>query len=276
VVKQTFSPGSPIQSGRLAVNFGLSASRRRGSQTHRESFQLHMKGPFQSLGAGRAPRFALTVALRSSAVPRTLHATVTSTGAQLFIGLDGRQFLAPPASARALQQGYARASGGSASTGGSPLAALGLDPAAWLVNPRIAGSRTLGGVQTTHVVAGLNVSRFLADASALSSAAAPIGLGAARQGPGVAASALAGAPPGAFRVKRVDLFSGAKDHLLRRLALRLTLVATPQSRAALGDLRRATLTLVLGLSALNQPQKIAAPRHARPFSELAPLLAGHS
>jgi hypothetical protein len=274
VVKETFASGKPVQSGRVNLVFGLGVRRVSGSHAHGESFLLHLSGPFQSRGAQRLPRFQLAVQQRSSAPPaRALRATATSTGTQLFIGFGGRQFLAPPATERALEQGYARAGGGAASANGSPLASLGIDPGAWLTHPRIAGSRRVGGVDTVHVVSGLNVSRFLADASALSSAASPLALGAGAHGAGLLPRGLATVPAGDVRVARVDLFTGAKDHLPRRLSLRLTIAGTP---ASLGDVRRVTLTLVLGLSALNQPQRIVAPSNPRPPSELARLLGAHS
>jgi hypothetical protein len=272
LVKNAFASQHPVSSGRVDLTFALTTSRRTGLHAASDEFRLHLRGPFQSLGASRLPRFDLAVKLRSRALPgRTVHATVTSTGGQLFIGLDGSQFLASATTLRALQQGYIQASGRAASDGGSPLATLGLDPAAWLMHPRIAGSRRLAGVDTVHLVAALNVARFLADARPLSSAVSAIGAGA--QSSPLLGAALGSPPSGAVRVARVDLFTGTHDNLPRRLSVRLTVAGTPSTQAALGDIRHATLRLVVALSDLNRPQKIVAPPRPRPAAELSPLLA---
>jgi hypothetical protein len=270
-VKNAFASQHPISSGRLDLTLALTTSRTRGSHAAGDAFLLALGGPFQSLGPSRLPRFDLAVKLRSRALSgRTLHATVTSTGGQLFIGLDGRRFLASAATLRALQQGYIQASGQAASAGGSSLATLGLDPGAWLVHPRIAGSSRLDGVDVVHLVAGLNVPRFLADARPPSSS---IGGRAGAQSSPLLGAALGSVPAGAVRAARVDLFTGTRDNLPRRLSLRFAVAGTPRTQAALGDVRRATLKLVVALSDLNRPQKIVAPTGPRPASELAPLLA---
>jgi hypothetical protein len=274
LVKNAFASPHPISSGRLDLTLALTTSRASGSHAAGDAFLLALRGPFQSLGPSRLPRFDLAVKLRSGALAgRTLRATVTSTGGQLFIGLDRRQFLASAATLRALQQGYIQASGPAASAGGSSLATVGLDPGAWLVHPRIAGSSRLDGVDVVHLVAGLNVARFLADARPLSSSASAIGGGAGAQSSPLLGPARGSLPAGAVRVARVDLFTGKRDDLPRRLSLRLAVAATPRTQAALGDVRRATLRLVVALSDLNRPQKIVAPTRPRPASELAPLLA---
>jgi hypothetical protein len=273
LVKNTFASRHPISSGRVDLTLALTTNRASGSHAADGALLLALGGPFQSLGPSRLPRFDLAVKLRSRALPgRTVHATVTSTGGQLFIGLDSRRFLGSAATLRALRQGYVQASGRAASAGGSPLATLGLDPGAWLVHPRIAGSTRLDGVDVVHVVAALNVARFLADARPLFSSASAIGSGAGAQSPSLLGAELGSAPASAVRASRVDLFTGTRDNLPRRLSLRLAVAGTPRTRAAPGGVRRATLRLVVELSDLNRPQTIVAPTRPRPASELAPLL----
>lgn len=273
-VDRALTPTTPLGSGRLDALLTLKIGRLQGSHARREAFQLHLRGPFESLGASRLPRFALAVQQRSGPPhAQTLRATATSTGTQLFIGFRGQQFLAPASTVRALRQGFAEAAGQASPQGSST--ALGLDPGRWLSHPTVSGSWRIGGVETVHVVSGLDVPRFLADARALSAATAPVGIGTRAGGAEALSAALAGGGAGAVRVARVDLFTGEQDHLLRRLSLRLVLSPAPQTPASRANARRVTITLVLGVSALNKPQSIATPRNPRPLSELFPLLAAH-
>lgn len=281
LVNDTFASHKPAESGRVRLSFVLSTVSSRGARGASDVLAVRLRGPFQSLGPARLPRFALQIALssrgrRSSgrpSAPRTLRAGVTSTAGALFVELAGTQFLAPPATVQALLQGYAQASGtASSSPGGSPLARLGLDARGWLVHPRVAGPARVAGAETTHIVAGVDVARFLADMRKLSAAVAPLALGAGTPGSGLLSPALAAALSSSVRSARANIYTGARDHLLRRLSLALAIAPTARTRPSLGGLRLATLRLLFGLTDLNQPQRILAPSNPQPFTKLLPAL----
>lgn len=270
LLSQTFESHKPIESGRLDLSLALSPAGSGGALSSSEAFALRLRGPFQSLGPARLPRFALQLSLRAAGL--TLQAGATSTAGKFFIELAGKPFLAPASTVAALQNGYAQATRASTpAQRRSTFGALGLDPTRWLVHPTLAGTATVAGAETVHIVAGLNASRFLADAERLSGAGGTLGLGAG--GPGALFSAARlSALSSSVRSARVDVYAGAHDHLLRRLSLSATLSTTSQARAALGALRGASITLVLQFAGLNQPQAIPAPSNPQPISQLGPAL----
>ena len=98
----------------------------------------------------------------------------------------------------------------------------------------------------------------------------PGGLGGG--GAGTLAQAPLSALAGTVRSARVDLYSGAADHILRRLSVTAAVASTARNGAALAGGRTATLTLALQFAELNRPQTIVPPRDPRPFAELAPLV----
>jgi hypothetical protein len=264
LLKDTFSPRTPISSGLLDLSFALSA--RGGAPDSSGPFSLRVRGPFQDAGAGRLPHFALAIA--SDGAGQTLKVGATSTAHRLYLELGGASFLAPAAYMQALEEGYAQAGGGSSAAGGrSTFAGLGVDPGAWLTHPSIAGPVRLAGVDTVHIVAGLDAARFLADAERLSSAGAALGPGA-----GMLTRERSAALSRSVRAARVDVYTGARDHLLRRLSLSAAVSPSGSARAALGGLRDGTLTFVLALTGLNRPQAIAAPGNLQPLSRLGPAL----
>jgi hypothetical protein len=266
LLKDTFSPHKPISSGVLALSFALNA--RGGAPGAKGSFSLELAGPFESTDTGRLPHFALALTLDTAG--RTLRAGATSTAGHLYLQLGGVSFLAPAASMRALEQGYAQASGGSSSARSrAAFATLGIDPAAWLTHPSIAGSATVAGAETVHILSGLDTARFLADVERLSSAGLSLGAG---QGAAPLTPARSAALAASVRAARVDVYAGARDHLLRRLALSAAVSTTPAARAALGGLAGGTLSFVLQFTQLDRPQTIAAPRNSRPLSRLGPAL----
>jgi hypothetical protein len=273
LLDDTFASRTPAASGHLALS--LAASARSGGSRPDEAFALRLTGPFESLGPARLPRFALKLNVTSAGrAPgaRTLRAGATSTGGRLFVELAGRQFIAPARTVAALQRGYAEAGAGKAGSGaGSPFGALGLDPRAWLTHPRIAGSARIAGAEATHIVAELNAARFLADAQRLSAAGAGLGLGSRAPGSPLLSPALVSALSSSLRSARVDVYTGASDHLLRRLSLR-TAILPAATGAATGGPGRGTFRLLLTLTRLNKPQAISAPSGAQPLARALPEL----
>jgi len=275
LLDETFGSHEPITSGRISLRLALTAEGAR--QPPGEGLALRLRGPFQSLGSTQLPRFALQVDLRSPGVRapgHVLHAGATAIGGRLFITLDGRHFLAPPAVAAALGRGYAAAAGGVPAHGSRPsLATFGLEPRAWLQHPRIAGSARVAGTDTTHILAGIDVARFLADMQKLGAAGVPLIAEGAE-----AFDALSPALSSSVRSARADIYTGKTDHLLRRLVLSASIppaAAAPTAAlsgklagTALGGSRGATLSLAIDLALLNQPQRILAPGHLQPLAQL--------
>ena len=137
----------------------------------------------------------------------------------------------------------------------------------------MVGSVEVLGVQTLHIVAGLNTARFLAAAAKVSASGGVLGLGSGAGGAGALSPALLSALAGSLHSSRVEMYTGTEDHLLRRLSVSAAIVAaTPQARAALGGSRSATLAFVLQFAGVNRPQTIPAPPNPRPLSELGPAL----
>jgi hypothetical protein len=268
LLKETFSSHQSISSGLLELTLALSGRGGAGAPASPGVFSLHLAGPFQSAGPGRLPQFALTLALQTRG--RTLSSGAVSTAGRLYLELGGVAFLAPAAAVQALEQGYAQASGGLFTRGRrSTSATVGIDPAAWLTHASRSGSAKLGGTDTVHLLAGLDTARFLADAERLSSAGGALAGG---KGAGVLTPARAEALSASVRSARVDIYTGARDHLLRRLALSAAVSTTAAARAALGGLVDGTLTFVLQFAQLGRPQTIAAPANPQPLSRLGPEL----
>jgi hypothetical protein len=249
VLGDTFSTHKPIKSGVVDASLEVTGpDGRRGSH----GFSLLLDGPFQSAGAGRLPQFALGITL--AAGQRMTTAGAISTAGGLYLKLGGQSFVVPSANARALAQGYAP---------------LGIEPRAWLRHAAVAGTAHVGGLEVTHIVAGLDTARFLADAERLSGAALALGEGL---GATLLTPARAGALASSVRDGRVDIYAGSHDHLLRRLLLRAAVSGGAAARAAVGDLAGGTLRFALQFLDLERPQTITPPGRPLPLSQLGPAL----
>lgn len=233
VLKQTFTGTKRMDSGRFSVRLNVDGS---------QPTAIVLRGAFQTRGTGRTPKFDVNAdvgAQRLGAV---------STGDRGFVRRDGQAYAVPPALFEQFAGALAQATG---KPGAATRATLGLDPRSWLQDPRIAGDATVGDVRTTRITANLDGTRFLGGLRALLERVRSLGVGGAT-GPLPEARAVRGG--------RVELDSGKADRLLRRLAVRL--------QAADG----ASMRLEYAITGLDEPQAIAAPRAAKPLSELLPGL----
>jgi hypothetical protein len=123
-------------------------------------------------------------------------------------------------------------------------------PQGWVADPKVEGTETLDGVETTHVSASIDAGRVLRDLD--------------RSFPSVD---LPNRAEVARAVKKAELnaWVGADDGILRRLAVVLAVV---------DDGERGAVALDVKLTGVNEPQDIEAPANVapgRPGGELGEL-----
>jgi hypothetical protein len=268
LLNDTFSGHTQIESGKVNLSFAVSAA---GSSAATKPLSVRLSGPFQNAGAGKLPHFALQLEL--TAAGHALNAGATSTGSALFVELAGTWFSTPQSTYRALEQGYAQATkSASTAKARSTFASLGIDPGRWLSNPTKVGTVTIGGAQTVHLTAGVNVPALLADVSKLSQAGSALGFGSPVPGAGSISPTVVTELAKSIKSAHVDVYTGQDDHLLRRLEVSAVVSGTPQTQALLGGLSTADVKVLLEFSSLNQTQTISAPSNPEPTSQLLPAL----
>ncbi|MHB1538707.1 MAG: hypothetical protein ACYCUM_03510 [Solirubrobacteraceae bacterium] len=263
-LQQTFESGRKIQSGRFELELTVSGT---GSSVLAEPVGIKASGPFEESGAGKLPRF--DVALAISGNGHSLTAGAVSAAGKVYAELEGSAFVLPSSATSALEKSYAQAS--KAAGKGSTLSALGIEPSRWLTHPAVKGEPTLGGEATTEIEGGLDLSALLKDANRLSGTAGATGLGGAT---GSLSPSLLSSIAKAVESATVTVWTGNAKHVLRRLTLDASLAPKGEAAKALGGLTSAKLTLAVGLSHIDEPQKIEAPAKARPLSSLIEVLSG--
>jgi hypothetical protein len=144
------------------------------------------------------------------------------------------------------------------------LGSFGINPKDWLKNPRIAGHDTIDGTDTTHVAAGIDIPKLLADLNKLLQ----------RTSSSTGSTAVPTISPSsqakiAARVQNptVDVWTGSSDKMLRKLSVALTVPITGTTSTELGGVTSAAISLTLQYTSLNQPQTIKAPAGTRPYTE---------
>jgi hypothetical protein len=204
---------------------------------------VQVRGPFVAGEEGRAPTFAFSATRGNST------AGATWTGERGYVTLDGVAYQVSPLVTGQLVAGYEQAF----KNRGGLLA--GLDFSKWLSNPRNDGVSRVGGEETVELSGRADAQRVLADLETLQGRAGMVGV----PGLGGASQRLTpkqrSAAAGAIGTLDVTLYTGAADRVLRRLVVT-------------GDVDHGPAVLDVTFTRVGEDQTIAAPAHARPFSEL--------
>jgi hypothetical protein len=190
---------------------------------------------------------------------QSVSAGITTTGDEGFVSYQGTDYQLSDEVFRELQDAYAQAQ--SSQKQGMSLATLGLDPRKWLTDPRVDGESKVGDTETIKITGGVDVAKLLDDFGAAAERAGSLGFGGVE--PLTEAEKRQAAR--AFRDMRVEIHTGADDHILRRLAVTATVAAAGSQLPGAFELT---------LLDVNEDQEIEAPADARPFTELLGKLDG--
>lgn len=262
LLKQTFTGSHKVSSGNLNIAVTVDPS---GSTTFSGPIKLSFGGPFQSSAGGKLPQSNFTVSV--SALGKSGSLGLVSTGKSGYVTLQGTSYQLPAATFQKLESSLSQV-GTTGNNGGSgTLAKLGIKPLDWLQNPKVVGTESVGGTDTTHITASINVAAFLTDFSTFLQKASTLGVsGTSAASKGLSAT-VRNEIAGAVKNPRFDLWTGNSDKTLRRLTVALTVPVSGATSTQLGGLRSADIGLSMQYGDVNQPQTIAAPTTVRPYSE---------
>ena len=269
LLKDTFSGGKAVKSGKLDVSLGFQAQ---GLPTLTGPIAFKLAGPFASEGAGKLPKFDFNLDIAAGG--QTINAGAVSLGDTGYLKFGGHAYSVDKALFDQFKTGYEKSQQSAKSKDAGPsFKALGVSPSAWLKDARKVGKADVGGTSTFHIAAGVDVPRFLADVNTLLGKAKNLG-GSTTQGvpQGLSQTVMTTIELSVKRAQ-VDVYTGEKDHALRRLALSVSLAVPKDAQKAAGGLSSGELRFDLTIANLNSDQTINAPAGARPFSELQSALA---
>jgi hypothetical protein len=245
VLSDTAAKLGAIRSGDLSLSLHVDPH---GSGS---AFGFEVNGPFSLAKKGSLPVADLQYTQIANGQQGT--ARLISTGSKAYVQVGGTVYELPAEQTAELRNatGDLRSSGGLAQ----------LDIGDWIKDPKLSDGGEVGGADTKHVQAGLNTAAAVDDLLSLSR-----GFGSSL--PTLDAKSrkkLADATKSAS----LDLYTGAKDHLLRKLDIDADFgLSVPDSLAsALGTMVGAKVSFELGISRPNSTVHVSTPAHALPASE---------
>jgi len=262
LLEQTFSGSHTVNSGNLGINVTVTPS---GSSSLTAPVVFSFGGPFQSRGAGKFPASSFTVSLSTQVDTASLG--ILSTGGAGYVTLQGESYQLPAATFQRLESSFSSLASQSGNSGTTSLSRLGIDPLHWLVDPTVVGSGNVGGADTTHIHAGVNVSALLADLDTVLRKASSLGLSNAGGIPTNISPSARSRIAAEVKNPSFDVWTGTGDKTARKLSVNLTVPVSGQFSALLGGLRSAAISVTMQYANLNQPQTIPAPADVHPYSQ---------
>ncbi|HEU4658807.1 MAG TPA: hypothetical protein VFR97_14860 [Capillimicrobium sp.] len=246
ILEKTFDNSEGVSSGRLTVAFDLDVQDASGESA---DTSLKLTGPFDTPESDdQLPSFDFDLTVSSNG--QSIQGGAISTGDQGFLSLQGTDYAVPDDLFRQFRDSYVQAQQQAGKEQQPTLEALGIDPTTWITDPQKAGTEDVGGTETEHVTAGVDVPKLLND---LRKAADQAGSVAGQSGQ--LSDADIQAVQDQVSSAKVDVYTGKDDLRLRRLVVDVTL-------------KSGHAAFTLEIADLDEPQTIEAPTDTRPLQEL--------
>jgi hypothetical protein len=262
LLKQTFSEGKTPKSGKLHVALKLDGNLAGAAASGPVSVTLD--GPFESQGTGKLPKFDMDAALQGAG--QNFNAGATSTGEKGFVSFQGQDYAVSNQVFNQFKASYEQAV--KQSQGKSKqqsLATLGIDPAAWLKNPKNEGEAKVGDTDTIKISGDVDINRMLDDISKATAQARSLGIQGFDNLPSQLTPEQRKQAADSIKNLRTEIFTGKADTIMRRLHIAFDL---------LNGGEKANVDVDFSYTDVNEGQDIKSPSNAKPFDQLVGQLQG--
>lgn len=260
LLQQTFGPNDAAGSGRISGTIDITTT---GVPRFEGPVSLSMSGPFNTAPGSGTPQADLSLGIRLR--DQIYGASMFLVGDdQVLIGLGPSAYEVPAALATTIRKPLA----GSRNVLGSVLDVFAIAPGRWAARSQMAGNTSIGGVDTVHLTAGINLKTFFDDAAAFTRVLTSLRFTEIAGLPQVITPKLRAALVRSVTSATGDLYTGVSDHVVRRAHFDIRLRPSAADRRLLAGIRTMRLVGELGVSDVGAPQKVAAPRQRGSYREL--------
>ena len=217
VITETFSSKKEVNSGKLDMNVSAELEGSGAASQLDGPVSIKLAGPFQTRGDEALPEVDLDLSVSGGG--QTFTAGALTTGTAAYISYQGTDYRVPADQFRRLKRQIERdARRDNNRNNNFTFAQLGINPRDWIENPKNEGTEEVGGAQTIHVTADVNVAAFVNDLDDLLGRASSLGV-QNQQIPQNLTDRQKKQIEEAIQDVRFDLWTGEDDKILRRIEL---------------------------------------------------------
>jgi hypothetical protein len=198
---------------------------------------------------------------------QTFTAGALTTGESAFISYQGTDYRVPDRQFERYKRQIERDARRDDQNNNFTFAQLGINPRDWIENPKNEGTEDVGGAQTIHVSADVNVGAFVDDLDNVLQRASRLGV-QNQQVPDDLSERQKRQLEEAIQDVRFDLWTGEEDKILRRIEVEFGFEVPRALRQDTQGVEQGNVEMALEIADVNQEQTINPPEDARPLSEL--------
>jgi hypothetical protein len=256
LIRQTFGPNDKASSGNLSGVIDITV---KGLKRYKEPIQVSVVGPFTDAGGQPEAMLDISLALRGGILGGDMYLK----GDKAYIGLGSTAYEVPASIATPLR--------GPLGQGGNTLdeimGVFSINPDRWAKNPRIVGNERVAGIDTIHGSADINTKNLFLDLATLAKRLTSLRItditGLPRKVDARDRAALARS----VKTATGDVYTGAKDHVLRRAKLNVLLKPSAKDRKLL-KFSSIKVAANLDITDVGAPQKISVPSNRGSYQAL--------
>jgi hypothetical protein len=260
VLEQTFNNPEKITSGNLDVSVSGSAEGEQGGD-----FNASISGPFQADPKNDTafPQLDLTadVSVSSGGPSFSFDGSLIATEDNAYVEYQDQAYELGTQAFAEFRRAYAASARQNQAQGqedtDNVFSRFGVDPKTWLTNVSNEGTTDVDGTESIQIHGDADIAKIVADLQKIQEQTG----GATQQLTPEQIDQLTSAVESAS----IDVYSGVDDHLLRKLAVTLS-IAPPEETGA--PVSSVDVDFSVTLSDVNQPQTISAPSNPKPISDL--------
>ncbi len=257
LIRDTFGPNDKASSGNLSGVIDLTV---KGLKRYKEPIQVSVVGPFT--GASGEPEAMLDVSLGLRG--GILGGDMYLKDGKAYIGLGSTAYLIPAAISGPLRAPLSK-------TGNTLDAVMGvfhINPDRWAKNPRIVGNERINGIDTIHGTAEINTKALFLDLAALAKRLTALRITEITGLPRAVDARARAALQRSVKTATGDVYTGAKDHVLRRAKFDMLLKPSAKDRKILGGWTSIKVAGNLDVTDVGAPQEIKVPANKGSYQAL--------
>lgn len=275
VIDDTFGGKKNVNSGKLDLELSakINASGVAASQ-FKDPVKISLKGPFQQDPNDKEALPKFDFDLSASAAGQSFTAGAISTGDAGYLSYQGSDYEVPAKTFKQFKRNFEKSQAEDENQDQPGFGALGVDPKKWLTNVKSEGTEEVGGAETNHVSADVNVNAFLDDVGNVLKSSSKLNLTPQQeqQLPKQIPDKVKQQIADAIKQANIQIWSGSDDDILRKLQLKIEFEVPDNLKSQTQGLDGGTIELTAEIADVNKPQTINEPADAKPLSELQSLL----
>lgn len=257
LIRETFGPNDKASSGNISGVIDITV---KGLPRYKEPIQVSVVGPFTDAGGQPEAMLDVSLGLRGGILGGDMYLK----DSKAYIGLGSTAYEIPASIAGPLRAPLSK-------TGNTLDAIMGvfhINPDRWAKNPRIVGNERIAGIDTIHGTAEIDTKALFLDLAALAKRLTALRITDITGLPRAVDQQARAALNRSVKTATGDVYTGAKDHVLRRAKFDMLLKPSKRDRRILGGFTSIKVGGTLDVTDVGAPQKVNVPKNRGSYAAL--------